>query len=63
MKRHELRVLVDLLMVSDPWPLDEAGEVILKDFADKEARRQGLDNWIEAYMKLSYAPELGVRQG
>ena len=63
MKRHEFRALLDLLMVSDPWPLDKAGEVILKAFADKEAKKRGFDNWIEAYMKLSYAPGPEVRQG
>lgn len=28
MKRHEFRALLDLLMVSNPWPLDKAGEIV-----------------------------------
>ena len=63
MKKHEFRALVDLFMVSDPWPLDKAGEVILKAFADEEAKRWGFSNWIEAYMRLSYAPEPPSRKG
>ena len=62
MKRHQFRALLDLLMVSDPWPLDKAGEVILKTFADREAKTWGFQDWIEAYMKLSYAPKPGGRQ-
>jgi hypothetical protein len=48
----ELRVFLHLLMVSDPWPLEEEGRLILTDFADNEARNHGFTDWIDAYHKL-----------
>jgi hypothetical protein len=40
--------LLELLMVSDPWPLDRAKEH-LEDFADDQALARGFSDWIEAY--------------
>ncbi|KKL75605.1 hypothetical protein LCGC14_2053240 [marine sediment metagenome] len=44
----EFRVLLDLLMVSDPWPL-EYGHEIMTDLADSQARLRGYMDWIAAY--------------
>ena len=44
-------VLLELCMVSDPWPLSH-GHEIFTDFLDDEARRRGFCDWIEAYHKF-----------
>lgn len=49
MKNMELRALLDLLMVSDPWPLDNQAQRHLVDFADRESQRRGFENWTVAY--------------
>lgn len=54
---EELRVLCNLLMVSDPWPLSKADEMILKNFADEEAKRHGYQDWIEAYHEIGPVSE------
>lgn len=51
MNPTELRVLLDLYMVSDPWPL-EYGNETLGDFLDKESRKLGYENWVVAYHEL-----------
>lgn len=44
------RAFLDLLMVSDPWPLqDEASKELLDNFADAESRARGYDWWFVAY--------------
>ena len=49
MRNLAFRALLDLLMISDPWPLDEKSHDELRCFADKESRLRGHDDWIEAY--------------
>ena len=44
--------LCELLMVSDPWPLSCVAERYLKEEADREARKRGFCDWIEAYHKF-----------
>jgi len=44
----EFRIFMDLLMVSDPWPL-VSGKDEMDELADKEAMRRGFDDWIDAY--------------
>lgn len=48
MNEEEFGTLLDLYMVSDPWPLPQ-GNQVLGDFLDRSARRRGFDNWIHAY--------------
>jgi hypothetical protein len=48
MDDHEFRGLLDLLMCSDPWPM-ERFEGALKAFADRMARERGYTDWIDAY--------------
>ena len=45
----QLRALLNLLMVSDPWPLSEPEQQTLIDMADAASRLEGFDNWIDAY--------------
>ena len=42
------RILMALVMVNDPWPL-QAGKGEIDDLLDDEARRRGFCDWIEAY--------------
>jgi hypothetical protein len=46
---QECRCLLDLIMVSDPWPLSKKAKEILEQLADKEASAMGFSNWVEAY--------------
>ena len=45
------RVLLDLVMVSDPWPLNTGCEVIT-DMLDDEAQQRGHETWIDAYHRF-----------
>ena len=49
MNDNQYRVFLDLMMVSDPWPLEKADGEILTRLADNEANRRGYENWIVAY--------------
>lgn len=49
MNDAEFRAFLDLLMVSDPFPLLFSKEDTLKDYANSEARRRGYSCWITAY--------------
>ena len=49
---YEYRMLLDLFMVSDPWPLtDEQNEVLL-DMLNDEAEARGYAEWSEAYHEV-----------
>lgn len=50
----QFRALMDLIMVSDPWPLedDEFSQNTLIDLANKEAHARSFDSWIDAYHEL-----------
>ena len=50
MNDEEFRALLDLLMVSDPWPLT-SGRGALEAFADRIAVARGYADWVEAYHK------------
>lgn len=52
MKDEEFRMLLDLTMVSDPFPLGQDKHDILIDMVDDEARRHGYDGWIDAYHRF-----------
>lgn len=49
MNSLQFRSFLDLLMVSDPWPLDEPAKQRLVGFAEVESQRRGFSDWIEAY--------------
>ena len=49
----ELKSFVELLMISDPWPLQPNDHVNLETFADREAGRHGFKDWVEAYHELN----------
>lgn len=56
MNKTQFRALLDLLMCSDPWPIEEeAGEThkLLIEFANCESRETyGMANWIVAYHEI-----------
>jgi hypothetical protein len=56
----EFRVLLELVMVSHPWPLDKGADVI-KKLLDSEAQIREYDGWIDAYHKL-YGQEATIEQ-
>lgn len=43
------RVLLDLYMVADPWPLTDEANGIMFAFMDAEAHKRGFDTWVDAY--------------
>ena len=47
----EFRYLLDLYMVSDPWPLEdgESNGVLGKMLDRLSSEEHGFDNWVEAY--------------
>lgn len=47
MTRSEFRALLDMLMVSDPWP--EPCFTVLEEYANKVGKIYGFKNWIDAY--------------
>lgn len=49
MNDEAFAVFLELLMVSDPWPLLHEQKRVLEDFADDESRKRGYSDWIEAY--------------
>ena len=49
MNNMEFRAFLDLMMVSDPWPLDSHADRVLNGFADQQARDRGFPEWITAY--------------
>lgn len=43
------RVLLDLYMVSDPWPLEPKQNAAMLGFLSAEASKRDYDSWEEAY--------------
>lgn len=46
------RDLLDLVMVNDPWPLDDASEQRIKHLLITESEARGYDGWVEAYHEV-----------
>jgi hypothetical protein len=46
------KAFLSLLMCSDPTPIDAAEDLLLRDWADAQAKLHGYSDWIEAYHKL-----------
>lgn len=51
MDDDQFMAFLELLMVSDPWPL-QWGHEIMTDLADDQSRARGFCDWIEAYHKF-----------
>ena len=51
MTENELKAFAELLMVSDPWPINH-GQDLISDFVDEAARAHGYDDWIDAYHRI-----------
>lgn len=49
---QEFSVLLNLLMVSDPWPLEEIDRVRLIQMMDEESQSRNYANWVEAYHEM-----------
>tara|TARA_Y100000310_G_scaffold61027_1_gene56305 strand:+ start:2755 stop:2931 length:177 start_codon:yes stop_codon:yes gene_type:complete len=54
MTKQELGAFIELLMCADPWPCGGNAERVLKEFADAESKRQGFNNWIDAYHRIHW---------
>lgn len=56
MNKNQFRAFLDLMMCSDPWPIDgEEGEKahkLLIDLANEESQKYRMDNWIVAYHEI-----------
>lgn len=48
----EFRVWLELMMVSDPWPLEDHLRSFATNVLDREAKERGYADWIEAYHAL-----------
>ena len=50
---HDFRLLLDLIMCSDPWPVQGSNNQSgIEVMADKAAKERGFDGWVEAYHYL-----------
>lgn len=46
----EFRILLDLYMVSDPWPLDDSeSNNVIGGLLNRESKKRGFDGWIVAF--------------
>lgn len=58
-KRHrqltdtQFRAMMDLMMVSDPWPLGEPEHAQIENLLIVESERRGYDSWIVAYHEVA----------
>jgi len=53
MNDQELLVLCELMMCSDPWPLDEAGtQDVMIDFANRMSEANGYRDWIHVLHEI-----------
>lgn len=47
------KALLRLICCSDPWPVDDAdNELVIKAFADAEAKKRGFKDWVDAYHEM-----------
>lgn len=49
MSDKTFRVLLDLFMVSDPWPLREEAHHEYEQVLEAESSRRGYNGWLDAY--------------
>ncbi len=48
----EYVALLGLIMASDPSPISDAEDKLVRQFADREAVKRGFDSWVVAYHKM-----------
>ena len=58
MNEGQFKALLDLLMVSDPWPLDEQAHRALLAYANAESGKRGYDGWIHAFHEIDRTPDV-----
>ncbi len=46
---NQLKALCELMMVSDPWPLEDHQHTAIEELIDNESKRHGHDDWIDFY--------------
>jgi len=60
-KPIEFRYLLDLYMVSDPWPLeDKKSHKIIGDMLDEISKAFGSPDWVAAYHEFQKGAPPGV---
>ena len=57
---RQFQTLMDLAMVSDPWPLDYGNEEIT-ELLHEEARSRGYDGWYVAYHEFDNRPNTAIQ--
>ena len=57
---RQFQTLMDLTMVSDPWPLDYGNEEIT-ELLHAEARSRGFDGWYVAYHEFDKRPKTSIQ--
>ena len=63
MTREQLRVLCELMMVSDPWLLSSGDQAIFEEMLNEEARKQGFTDWLDAYHSAYVRGGKEIRNG
>ncbi len=58
MNHQFFRDLLDLFMVSDPWPDTPESHLRIEDVLDDEARERGYENWVVAFHEFHPDDEL-----
>lgn len=46
MNYKQFRALLNLTMVSDPWPTTQEEQIEVKEFLSEEANRRGFKSWV-----------------
>jgi hypothetical protein len=49
MNSLQFRALLDLFMVSDPWPLTDIQQDYIEELIEYEATQRGFETWVDAY--------------
>jgi hypothetical protein len=53
MSKEQLYAFCELLICSDPWPVETPGNMdLVKACVDEQARSLGFTDWIDAYHQL-----------
>jgi hypothetical protein len=47
----EFRCLLNLFMVSDPWPLSPTDRELMESMLDRISQERGYEHWLDAYHK------------
>ncbi len=49
---YDYRAILDLVMCSDPWPVDGGNQEKILVMIDRMGKARGFTDWVEAYHKL-----------